>query len=191
MCIYNTTNSQQGAVRFHWNIITTCRLLGQPWFRPLIWFDAGLLRLFLCPDQNLLCLKPLSFEVAKDHCALFYFRNSYFIILAEIILCLSLEIDLLIQVHKMVWDINPMWFLIWTNVQGSCCTQYHWSSTYFTIYKVMNYVLCWKQGTGEPTVHNSLKRKCFRLKTAQMHNSAVYFSLQFLSVLHCYRFCVT
>lgn len=29
-------------------------------------------------------------------------------ILAEIILCLSLEIDVLIQVYKMVWDINPM-----------------------------------------------------------------------------------
>lgn len=29
-------------------------------------------------------------------------------ILAEIILCVSLEIDVLIQVYKMVWDINPM-----------------------------------------------------------------------------------
>lgn len=38
VCLYNTTNSQQGALRFHWNIITTLCCLGQPWLRPFTWF---------------------------------------------------------------------------------------------------------------------------------------------------------
>lgn len=62
---------------------------------------------------------------------------------------------------------------------------------FYYIYGYESSVLCWQQGMGEQTVHNSLKSKCFTLKTAQMHNGMVYFALQSLSVLHCCHFCVT
>lgn len=129
-CLYNVTNPQQGVMRFHQNIITACCLLGQPWLRLFTQLNTSLQRLILC-------LRPLIIPGAQNCCALFYLRNNYFMVLPEIILCTYVKIDVLIQVCKIIWDINPIWFFIQANIQGNCHTQYHrssTSSTYFNVY---------------------------------------------------------